>query len=114
MPRPSSFRAALAGLLTFGFASIGIAGPVAAAPAKETDPHVVHIDTISPELPRSGDVEITGTVTNASDETYTRINLHTFSSRAPILDAANLAASAAVECPVSFARASSSVQNVAS
>ena len=97
MPRPSSFRAALAGLLTFGFASIGIAGPVAAAPAKETDPLVVHIDTISPELPRSGDVEITGTVTNASDETYTRINLHTFSSQAPILDAANLAASAAVD-----------------
>ena len=97
MPRPSSFRAALAGLLTFGFASIGIPGPVTAAPAKETDPLVVHIDTISPELPRSGDVEITGTVTNASDETYTRINLHTFSSRAPILDAANLAASAAVD-----------------
>ena len=97
MPRPSSFRAALAGLLTFGFASIGIPGPVTAAPAKETDPLVVHIDTISPELPRSGDVEITGTVTNASDETYTRINLHTFSSQAPILDAANLAASAAVD-----------------
>ena len=97
MPRPSSFRAALAGLLTFGFASIGIPGPVTAAPAKETDPLVVHIDTISPELPRSGDVEITGTVTNASDETYTRINLHAFSSQAPILDAANLAASAAVD-----------------
>ena len=97
MPRPSSFRAALAGLLTFGFASIGIPGPVTAAPAKETDPLVVHIDTISPELPRTGDVEITGTVTNASDETYTRINLHAFSSQAPILDAANLSASAAVD-----------------
>ena len=46
---------------------------------------MVHIDTISPELPRKGDVEITGTVTNVSDDTFTRINLHAFSSQDPIL-----------------------------
>ncbi len=97
MPRPSSFRAALAGLLTFGVATIGLTVPVAAAPAKEADPLVVHLDTISPELPRTGDVEITGTVTNVSDDTFTRVNLHAFSSQAPILDAVNLAASAAVD-----------------
>ena len=71
--------------------------PVAAAPAKEADPLVVHLDTVSPELPRTGDVEITGTVTNVSDDTFTRVNLHAFSSQAPILDAVNLAASAAVD-----------------
>jgi hypothetical protein len=99
------FRAALAGLLTSGIASSGLAAPAPAAaapaPAKETDPLVVHLDTISPELPRSGDVEITGTVTNVSDETFTRVNLHAFSSRAPILDAVNLAASTAVDPSVS-------------
>ena len=55
----------------------------------------MHIDTINPVLPRSGDVEITGTVTNVSDETFTRINLHAFSSQSPILDSANLVNSAA-------------------
>ncbi|NYE36363.1 hypothetical protein F4692_001467 [Nocardioides cavernae] len=95
MPRPSSFRAALAGLLTLGCAGIGLVAPAgAAAPAKDTDPLVVHIDAMSPELPRRGDVEISGTVTNVSDETYTRINVHAFSSATPILDAANLATSA--------------------
>lgn len=100
MPRPSVFRAALAGLLTLGCAGAGLAGaPVTAAAttsaaAEDTDPLVVHIDTISPELPRNGDVEITGTVTNVSDETFTRVNLHAFSSQAPILDSATLFAAA--------------------
>ena len=62
MPRPSSFRAALAGLLTVGIASAGLAAPAPAAPAADPDPLVVHLDTISPVLPRSGDVEIAGTV----------------------------------------------------
>lgn len=94
MPRPSSFRAALAGLLTVGCAGAGFAPSSAAAAAAEPDPLVVHLDTLSPELPRNGDVEISGTVTNVSDETYTRINLHAFSSATPILDAASLATSA--------------------
>lgn len=95
MPRPSVFRAALAGLLTLGCAGAGLAPASTAATAEDNDdPLVVHIDTISPELPRSGDVEITGTVTNVSDETYTRVNLHAFSSQAPILDSATLFASA--------------------
>ena len=84
MPRPSSFRAALAGLLTVGVASAGLAAPAPAAPAEDGDPLLVHIDAISPVLPSSGDVEIAGTVTNVSDETFTRINLHAFSSQAPI------------------------------
>ena len=95
MPRSSSFRAALAGLLTAGLASLGAQAPAAAAPAEEADPLVVHIDTIDPVLPRSGDLVITGTVTNVSQDTYTRINLHAFSSEQPILDSLNLVNSAA-------------------
>jgi hypothetical protein len=93
------FRAALAGLLTLGSTSAGLAAaPATAASATtDTDPLVVHLDTISPELPRNGDVEITGTVTNVSDDTFTSINLHAFSSAAPILDAATLAASATTD-----------------
>lgn len=108
MPRPSSFRAALAGLLTLGVGALpavavaaGVGPAAPAAPAEEADPLLVHIDTISPELPRSGDVEITGTVTNVSDDTFTRVNLHAFSSQTPILDAATLAVSATV-APTEF------------
>jgi hypothetical protein len=74
-----------------------MAPATALAPAEEGDPLLVHIDSITPVLPRNGDVEITGTVTNASEETFTRINLHAFSSQAPILDAANLAISATTD-----------------
>lgn len=97
MPRPSSFRAALAGLLTLGAATSGALAPAYAAPAEESDPLVVRIDTISPELPRRGDVEITGTVTNVSDETFTRINLHAFSSQAPIPTTTALAESVTID-----------------
>jgi len=90
-------RAALAGLLTLG-STIGLAcAPATAAPADDPDPLVVHIDTITPVLPRSGDVEITGTVTNTSDDTFTRINLHAFSSQTPILDSGVLATSATID-----------------
>lgn len=97
MPRPSVLRAALAGLLTIVFVCGAALAPAAAAPAEEPDPLLVHIDAISPVLPRSGEVEISGTVTNTSDDTFTRVNLHAFSSQAPILDAVSLAASAATD-----------------
>ncbi|WP_322920622.1 DUF6049 family protein [Nocardioides renjunii] len=101
MPRPSVIRAALAGLLTLGVATgpaLGAAGaPATRAPAEEPDPLVVHLDTITPVLPSTGDVEITGTVTNVSDETFTRVNLHAFSSQQPILDSPNLNESAGVD-----------------
>jgi len=101
VPRPSSFRAALAGLLTVGVAGAALAAPGAAATApptvKDDDPLLVHIDSITPVLPRSGDVEIGGTVTNVSDDTFSRINLHAFSSESPIPDALSLSQSAAVD-----------------
>lgn len=101
MPRSSSFRAALAGLLTFGVASAGLAAPAPAASAKDADPLLVHIDSMTPVLPRTGDVEISGTVTNVSDDTFTRVNLHPFSSELPILDALNLKQSATID-PTQF------------
>jgi hypothetical protein len=101
VPRSSSFRAALAGLLTFGVASAGLAAPALAAPAEDSDPLLVHIDSMTPVLPRTGDVVITGTVTNVSDDTFTRINLHPFSSELPILDALNLKQSATID-PTQF------------
>lgn len=97
MPRSSSFRAVLAGLLAAGLAALGAQAPAIAAPADDGDPLVVHLDTIDPVLPRSGNVEITGTVTNVSQDTYTRINLHAFSSENPITESATLVSSAASE-----------------
>ena len=80
-----------------GLALLGVSAPAGAAPAVEGDPLVVHIDTITPVLPRTGNVEITGTVTNVSEDTYSRINLHAFSSENPILDSGQLIESAASE-----------------
>ena len=90
MPRPSSFRAALAGLLTFGVAGAGLVAPgcgrarahrLPAAPCQgrrpAPRPHRRHDPG---PAARRGDVEIAGTVTNVSDETFTRVNLHAFSS----------------------------------
>ncbi|MFC7358845.1 DUF6049 family protein [Nocardioides astragali] len=97
MPRPSVLRAALAGLLTIGFVCGAALAPAVAAPAEEPDPLLVHIDAISPVLPGRGEVEISGTVTNTSDETFTRVNLHAFSSQTPILDSILLSQSATID-----------------
>ena len=52
---------------------------------------------MTPVLPPSGDVEIAGTVTNVSDETFTRVNLHAFSSEQPIRDPLSLSQSATID-----------------
>ena len=104
MPRPPVFRAALAGVLTLMLAWLAALGPLSGAAVAGTlvaaeveDPLVVRIDTITAVLPRSGNVEITGTVTNVSPDTFTRVNLHVFSSQSPLTDAATLSASAAID-----------------
>lgn len=109
MPRPTLLRAALAGLLTLVLAWLAALAPLAGAAgsdatharsraaAETDDPLLVHIDTITPALPREGDVVITGTVTNVSPDTFTRINLHAFSSQSPLTDPTTLAASAAID-----------------
>lgn len=107
MPRPSDLRAALGALaaramlvatvlgLVTGVVLGGATGPAAAA-EDEADPLVVHIDTIDPVLPRTGEIRITGTVTNTSDTTFTRVNTHAFASQSPILAPLLLASSATV------------------
>lgn len=106
MRHPSSCRAALAGLLGLVMTALGAlagvvigpAGGAYAAPlAAADDPLVVRIDTISSVLPRSGRVEISGTVTNVSDSDFTRVNLHVFSSQTPLTDANALALSATLD-----------------
>lgn len=108
MPHPASYRAALRAVLGFAMAVLAVllpavgtvmgtaGGAVAGAGggAAEPDPLVVHIDALSPVLPRRGSIDISGTVTNAGDADFTRVNLHVTSSASPITDAAALAASA--------------------
>lgn len=60
------------------------------------DPLRVHLDEMTPVVPRQGNVRISGTVTNTSEAEFTRINLHAFASSSPISDAPSLAASAVI------------------
>lgn len=67
-------------------ASSGATGPLAAPAvagtaqaADEVEPLRVTIDALTPgELPRSGPLEVSGTVTNVDDDTWTTINLYPF------------------------------------
>ncbi|UFN42990.1 DUF6049 family protein [Nocardioides okcheonensis] len=92
MPRPSVLRAALAGLAALGVVATGVSTPPPAAAAEEAEPLVVHLDEIDPTVPRRGDIRISGTVTNTSDDTFTRVNMHAFASQSPILDSLTNAA----------------------
>lgn len=79
----------------------GQAGTRTSAPARaaEQEPLLVHIESISPSTLSDDDepLTITGTLTNRSDEPWTEINLYSFISPAPIVDATNLAFSAGAE-----------------
>ncbi|PVG84140.1 hypothetical protein DDE18_00395 [Nocardioides gansuensis] len=89
--------AVLAGLVVV--LSLGLArAPAHAAPRAEDDPLVVRIDALLPSTLQPGEpVVVGGTVTNASDETWTDVNLHAFRSTTPITDTGSLAASAAID-----------------
>ncbi len=51
----------------------------AAAAEDDQEPLRVTIESLSPgELPRSGPIEVSGTVTNVDDETWTTVNLYPF------------------------------------
>ena len=120
MPHPASYRAALRAVLGLAMTVLAVllpavvpaiaaagaaAGATTGAPARvtagatagaaETEPLVVHIDALTPVLPRRGTFDISGTVTNTSDTEFTRVNLHVISSSSPIDSAAALAESAA-------------------
>jgi hypothetical protein len=63
----------------------------------------VTIDRLTPsELPRTGPIRVSGSVTNVDDETWTTVNLYPFASLAPITSTAELAEAADtdIEAPV--------------
>ncbi len=71
----------------------------AAPRAAEEQPLEVRIASITPSTLSDDDrpLTISGTVTNQSAEQWTAVNLYSFRSEAPIVDATSLAASAAIE-----------------
>jgi hypothetical protein len=108
VPRPSLLpalaAAALAGILLTPFGAPTAGAATAAAPkATEQAPLTVTIDRLTPsELPRTGPVRVSGTVTNVDAETWTTINLYPFASLSPITSTAELAEAAETdtEAPV--------------
>ena len=100
MPRlsllPALVAAAFAGALLTPPAST-VASPsayAAAAHARADDeaPLAVTIDGLTPStIPTSGQVRVSGTVTNLDDQTWTTINLYSFVSPTPITSSAELA-----------------------
>lgn len=107
MPRCSPLTSACALVVSFGLLGAGAATGVTAASAartpvatvettvEEPDPLTVRIEEMTPAvLTGDGPVEISGTVTNASEETWTEINLAPFRSATPITDSATLNAAA--------------------
>jgi hypothetical protein len=112
MLRPSSLPHALvalaAGAATLvmsvgltGAAGVGVLEPASAhAAAPDPDqPLVPRIRSISPDyVPDKGPIVIRGTLTNASDQTWTSINVHGFMGDSAMTTASEL--SAAVQTPV--------------
>lgn len=104
MLRSLSFLPALAaslvamGLVSLGMPVTGSTAAAAAPAAKGTariseDPLEVRLDTMSPaHVPRRGAVVIRGTVTNLDVATWNGINVHPFTSNAPMTTAAELSA----------------------
>lgn len=104
--RSATRRTAAAGLLGGLVAGLvggvvpGLTGPATAAaatttattaPADPSTPLSIELDDIVPgELPRSGSVEVTGSVTNDDDEAWRQVKLYTFIGADPIDDAAEL------------------------
>ena len=68
-------------------------GAARTAPVVEGDPLLVTIDDLTPSyIPREGQVRVTGTVTNRSDDVWQAINVHPFVSELPIRSSRALAA----------------------
>jgi hypothetical protein len=79
--------------------STSTAPAVAVAPADAEQPLVPRIRSITPDyVPEKGPIIIRGTVTNASDRTWTAINVHGFVGATPIMTGAEL--TAAAQAPV--------------
>lgn len=96
----ASLALALLGPAATGVVDLSAPTPKRGAPrAAEQDPLAVHIDSITPSTLSDDDrpITISGTVTNESEEQWSAINLYSFRSSAPIVDATSLAASGAIE-----------------
>lgn len=108
MLRPSSLSRALAvvaaaAVTGLGPVLAGLGGATAQAaapsPPDPTQPLVLRMHSITPDyLPAHGPIVIHGTVTNASTEEWTQINVHGFLGSTPLTTGAELAA--AVQAPV--------------
>ncbi len=95
--------ASLVGGLVAGVVPVLTAGAAGAAPAEPSTPLLVELDDIVPGvLPRSGRVEVTGSVTNTTAQPWSRVSLYTFVGADPIDDVAELEQAALVpeELPV--------------
>jgi hypothetical protein len=96
----------LALLVLVSGAALGASPAAAQAGARPADPQqplVPRIRSMSPDyVPDKGPIVIRGTVTNASDQTWTSINVHGFMGSAPITtaDALSDAAKAPVDADV--------------
>ena len=73
------------GALVGASALVGLAPAAAAAPPTPVEPLEVTIETLTPgDLPAEGEIEVSGTVTNVDDETWTTVNLYPVVSDAPM------------------------------
>lgn len=99
LPARRGAATAIAGALLGASALVGLvpAAPLvptasaAAAPPVPVEPLEVTIDTLTPgDLPATGEVEVSGTVTNVDDETWTTVNLYPFLSDTPMRTPAEL------------------------
>jgi hypothetical protein len=81
------------------YAADAAAGPAATQAPTGPEPLEITIDTMSPSVvPRTGDITLTGTVTNVDDETWSTISLYPFISDTPMTTEAELRE--AVDVPV--------------
>jgi len=83
-------------LLILATAALAVSGPAtsyaAAAPRDPEQPLVLRMRSITPDfVPAKGPIVVRGTVTNASDQEWTEINVHGFIGDTPITSTAELA-----------------------
>ncbi|MBO0844792.1 MAG: hypothetical protein J2P22_05185, partial [Nocardioides sp.] len=89
----------LAALTTIGLGAV--LSPATAAPRDPTQPLVPKIRSITPGyVPERGPIVVRGTVTNATDQVWTAINVHGFIGSVPITTPADLAE--ATQTPLAF------------
>lgn len=88
-PGSTRIAACLAtGLLTVGTVTFAGSAPASAA---ESAPLLVSIDSMPASLPSTGEVTVTGHVTNRSKENWTDLNVYLLTSLAPLTTDAELA-----------------------